>query len=71
MGKRKGKTRMVSVSQLSAVDRLIMLTEEIAILESRLQPHDTGHIHTTIGVLKERVFELREEIDAALHATQR
>ena len=62
---------MVSVSQLSAVDRLIMLTEEIAILESRLQPHDTGHIHTTIGVLKERVLELREEIDAALHATQR
>lgn len=59
---------MVRVSQLSAVDRLIMLTEEIAILESRIEPHDTGHIHTAIGVLRERVHELREEIDAALHA---
>ena len=59
---------MVRVSQLSAVDRLIMLTEEIAILESRLEPHDTGHINTAIGVLRERVLEIREEIDAALHA---
>ena len=71
MGKRKEQTRMVSISQLSPVDRLILLTEEIAILESRLQPHDTGHISTAISVLRERVFELREEIDAALHAKRR
>ena len=62
---------MVSISQVSVVDRLIVLTEEIALLESRIQPHDTGHIHTTIGVLRERAFELREEIDAELHAKRR
>jgi len=59
------------VSQVSAVDRLIMLTEEIAILESRLQPHDTGHLYTAIGVLKERLSEIRDEIDAALHAQEK
>ncbi len=37
--------------------------EEIAILKSRLQPHDTGHIHTAISVLQERVREVKAEID--------
>ena len=36
-----------------------MLMEEIAILKSRLQPHDTGHIHTTISTLESRVEEIR------------
>jgi hypothetical protein len=44
-------------------DRLIFLMEEIAILKSRLQPHDTGHIHTAISVLQERVREVKAEID--------
>jgi len=62
---------MVSISQLSPVDRLIFLAEEITLLESRLEMHDTGHISTAISVLRERVFEIREEIDAALHAQRR
>ena len=44
-------------------DRLIFLMEEIAILKSRLQPHETGHIHTAISVLQERVREVKAEID--------
>ncbi len=44
-------------------DRLIFLMEEIAELKSRLQPHDTGHIHTAISVLQERVREVKAEID--------
>ncbi len=36
---------------------------EIKELESRLQPHDTGHIHTTISVLQERLEEVRSELD--------
>ena len=44
-------------------DRLIMLMEEIALLKTRLQPHDTGHIHTAISVLQERVREVKAEID--------
>jgi len=39
------------------------LEYEIRELEGRLQPHDTGHIHTTISVLKERLEEIKKELD--------
>ena len=45
------------------IDRLVMLMEEIAILKSRLQPHDTGHIHTTINTLESRVEEIRNNLE--------
>ena len=41
------------------VDRLIFLMEEIAILQSKLRPEDTGHIHTTISTLQSHVEEIR------------
>ena len=41
------------------VDRLIFLMEDIAILQSKLRPEDTGHIHTTISTLQNRVEEIR------------
>ena len=44
------------------IDRLVMLMEEIAILKSRLQPQDTGHIHTTISTLESRVEEIRNNL---------
>lgn len=44
-------------------DRLIMLMDEIAIAKSKLQPHDTGHIHTSISWLEHRVEEVKKEID--------
>ena len=47
---------------MSDVDRIIFLMEEIAVLESRFQPEDTGHLRTAVSVLKERVEELRNEI---------
>ena len=46
-------------------DRLIFLMEEISILEKKLQPHDTGHIHTAISVLKDRVQEVKKQIDGS------
>ena len=47
---------------IKEVDRLVMLMEEIAILKSRLQPEDTGHIHTTINTLESRVEEIRNNL---------
>ena len=35
-----------------------VLKDEIAVYKSRLQPHDTGHLHTAIGVLEHRLEEL-------------
>ena len=48
--------------ELSDVDRLVFLMEEIAIIESRFQPEATGHLRPTGGVLKERVIEVKEKI---------
>jgi hypothetical protein len=43
-------------------DVIAILTEEIRVAEKKLQPHDTGHIHTAIFYMKERIKELNEEI---------
>lgn len=40
-----------------------VLKTEIEVLASRLEPHDTGHLHTTIFTLKNRIEELQKEID--------
>ena len=38
--------------------RLAVLQDEIEIHKSRLQPHDTGHLHTAISVIEHRIEEL-------------
>tara|TARA_B100000214_G_C23562694_1_gene443618 strand:+ start:309 stop:482 length:174 start_codon:yes stop_codon:yes gene_type:complete len=45
------------------VDRLVFLMEEIAILKTRIQPEDTGHIYTTISTLESRVEEVKKSIE--------
>ena len=45
-----------SVSKADVV-RAVLL-DEIAVHQSRLQPHDTGHLHTAISVLESRLEEL-------------
>ena len=39
-----------------------VLKTEVDVLASRLEPHDTGHLHTAIHVLKHRVEELEKEV---------
>ena len=39
------------------------LQEEINVLKERLQPTDTGHIHTTISTLEERVKEINKLLE--------
>ena len=38
-----------------------VLKEQVEIFTSRLEPHDRGHIHTTISTLKHRIGELEKE----------
>jgi hypothetical protein len=38
--------------------REAVLRDEIVLAESRLQPHDTGHLHDYIGRLNDRLEEL-------------
>jgi len=50
------------MSRIAAVSsdeiRLAVLQDEIEIHKSRLQPHDTGHLHGTIAVIKRRIEEI-------------
>ena len=49
--KMEGKTKHIEV-----------LKTEMDVLASRLEPRDTGHLHTAIYVLKHRVEELEKEV---------
>ena len=49
-------------SNLITVDKIIVLMEEIAVLKSRFEDTDTGHLRTTVNVLENRVQELRERV---------
>ena len=42
-----------------------VLKSEVEMLTSRLEPHDMGHLHTAIYVLKHRIEELETDIDSA------
>ena len=44
------------------VIRIAVLEETIEIFKSRIEPHDTGHLHTTIGTLKHRIGELENDL---------
>ena len=50
------------MSRIAAVSgdeiRLAVLQDEIEIHKSRLEPHDTGHLHTAISVIKQRIEEI-------------
>ena len=49
--KMEGKTKHIEV-----------LKTEMDVLASRLEPHETGNLHTAIYVLKHRVEELEKEV---------
>ena len=39
------------------VIRIAVLEETIEVFKSRIEPHDTGHLYTTIGTLEYRIEE--------------
>ena len=52
--------------QISATQRLMLIMDEIAIAKGKLEPHDTGHINTSISYLESRAEEVQKEIDEGL-----
>ena len=44
----------------------MLIMDEISIAKSKLQPTDTGHIHTSINYLESRAEEIQKEIDEEL-----
>ena len=53
---------MTSTERKDKMDYMMFLIQEIGVLKSRFQPHDTGHIRGAVRVLQERVQEIRQEI---------
>ena len=49
-------------SLINDLVRINVLEEEIEYYKSLLQPHDTGHIHTTISILSQRLSNLKGEL---------
>ena len=45
------------------VSHMIALNTEIEHLKTMIRPHDTGHIHTTISFLKNRIQNIKGEHD--------
>jgi hypothetical protein len=46
-------------------DHIQHLLYELQVLRSRIKEHGSGHIHTTIGVLEQRIQELRPVLDSS------
>ena len=50
----------MSVAEL--LNQITVLQTEIEYAKSQLQPHDTGHIHTAISWMTERILQLENQI---------
>ena len=44
------------------VEKIVILMEEIAVLESRYEDHNSGNLRTAVSVLRNRVNELKGKI---------
>ena len=45
------------------LNHMLALTEEVNILTQRIQPTATGYLHTTINTLRERITELKNQLE--------
>ena len=52
----------IKMDRNEKLNHMLALTEEINVLTQRIKPQATGHIHTTINTLRERVDELKGEL---------
>tara|TARA_Y100000992_G_C21215253_1_gene467553 strand:- start:909 stop:1085 length:177 start_codon:yes stop_codon:yes gene_type:complete len=57
--------------QNDKLTHMLALIDEIAIIKSRIEPQDCGHMHTTVSMLQSRVEEIRGELDNDTKSTLR
>ena len=55
------KNQAKGTKLINDIVRVNVLEEEVEYYKSLLQPHDTGHIHTTISFIQSRIRELKGE----------
>ena len=44
------------------LNTIVVLQSEVEHYKTLLQPHDTGHIHTTINFITERIQDLKDQL---------
>jgi hypothetical protein len=50
---------MTNKDLIHSLMRIEILESEVEYAKSQLQPHDTGHIHTAISWMKQRIEDLK------------
>jgi hypothetical protein len=50
------------INKKETIKTIKVLRKEVEILTSRLEPHDTGHLHTAISVINSRIDEMMEKL---------
>ena len=58
----KSREQATSKKLINDLVRINVLEEEIEYYKTLLQPSDTGHIHTTISFLSQRLSNLKGEL---------
>lgn len=58
------------MSRSKELNHLVHLKDEINELKTRIRPEDTGHIHTTISVLENRVEEITKKLAKELDSVR-
>ena len=53
-------TLVKEMNRKELLDHMLALVSEVQHLYTMLEPHDTGHIHTTIGMLNSRIDEIKD-----------
>jgi len=48
----------IKMDRNEKLNHMLALTEEINVLTQRIEPHDTGHLHTAISVIQNRIEEI-------------
>jgi hypothetical protein len=56
------KTKNLNKTLINDIVRINVLEEEIEYYKTLLQPSDTGHIHTTISFMSQRLSNLKGEL---------
>jgi len=44
------------------LNTIVVLQSEVEHYKTLLQPHDTGHIHTTISFITDRIQDLKDQL---------
>ncbi len=48
------------------LDRIKVLTNEIAYIQHEITPEDCGHLHTTVSTLEHRITQISKELEERL-----